>query len=59
VVDGLEVIRKIIVLPTDPNRGEGAMKGEMLVKPVRITRVSRVTAPPPVVPASPSAASPP
>jgi peptidyl-prolyl cis-trans isomerase A (cyclophilin A) len=43
VVEGLEVIRKIIVLPTDPNRGEGAMKGEMLVKPVRITKVSRVT----------------
>jgi peptidyl-prolyl cis-trans isomerase A (cyclophilin A) len=41
VVEGLEVIRKIIVLPTDPNRGEGAMKGEMLVKPVRITKVSR------------------
>lgn len=42
VVEGLEIIRKIIVLPTDPNRGEGAMKGEMLVKPVRITKVSRV-----------------
>ena len=42
VVEGLEVIRRIIVLPADPNRGEGAMKGEMLVKPVRITRVSRV-----------------
>ena len=41
VVEGLEVIRKIIVMPTDPNRGEGAMKGEMLVKPVRITKVSR------------------
>lgn len=42
VVEGLEIIRKIIVLPTDPNRGEGAMKGEMLVKPIRITKVSRV-----------------
>ena len=42
VVEGLEVIRRIIVLPTDPSRGEGAMKGEMLVKPVRITKVSRV-----------------
>jgi len=47
VVEGLDVIRKIIVMPTDPNRGEGAMKGEMLVKPVRITRVSRVAATPP------------
>jgi peptidyl-prolyl cis-trans isomerase A (cyclophilin A) len=42
VVEGLEIIRKIIVMPTDPNRGEGAMKGEILVKPVRITKVSRV-----------------
>lgn len=42
VVEGLEVIRKIIVMPTDPNKGEGAMKGDILVKPVRITKVSRV-----------------
>ena len=42
VVEGLEVIRKIIVMPTDPHKGEGAMKGEILVKPVRITKVSRV-----------------
>lgn len=53
VVEGLEVIRKIIVMPTDPNKGEGAMHGEMLVKPVRILRVSRVAtpSPPPVSPA--------
>jgi peptidyl-prolyl cis-trans isomerase A (cyclophilin A) len=43
VVEGLEVVRQIIVLPVDPNRGEGAMKGEMLRQPLRITRVSRVT----------------
>lgn len=47
VVEGLEVIQKIIVMPTDPNRGEGAMKGEMLVKPIRITKVSRVPVTPP------------
>jgi len=45
VVEGLEVVQKIIALPVDPNRGEGAMKGEMLVKPLRITKVSRVAAP--------------
>lgn len=44
VVEGLDVIRKIIVMPTDPNKGEGAMKGEILVKPVRIIRVTRVPA---------------
>ena len=43
VVEGLDVIKKIIVMPTDPNKGEGAMKGEILVKPVRINKVSRVT----------------
>src|SRR4051794_16394696 len=36
VVSGMDVVQKIIALPTDPNRGEGAMKGEMLVRPVRI-----------------------
>jgi peptidyl-prolyl cis-trans isomerase A (cyclophilin A) len=46
VVEGLDVVQKIIALPVDPNRGEGAMKGEMLVKPLRITRVSRVAATP-------------
>jgi len=53
VVEGLEVIRKIIVMPTDPNKGEGAMKGEILITPVRITKVSRVPATPP--PAAPAA----
>jgi peptidyl-prolyl cis-trans isomerase A (cyclophilin A) len=42
VVEGLDVVKKIIVMPTDPNKGEGAMHGEMLVKPVRIIKVSRV-----------------
>jgi peptidyl-prolyl cis-trans isomerase A (cyclophilin A) len=57
VVEGLDVIKKIIVMPTDPNKGEGAMHGEILVKPIRITRVSRVPAPPPT--AAPATASPP
>jgi peptidyl-prolyl cis-trans isomerase A (cyclophilin A) len=47
VVEGLDVVKTIIALPVDPNRGEGAMKGEMLVKPVRITRISRVAPPGP------------
>ena len=56
VVEGLEVVKKIIVLPTDPTRGEGAMKGEMLKQPIRITRVSRValTPAPPIAPSSPA-----
>ena len=43
VVEGMDVVRKLLVMPKDPNKGEGAMKGEMLVKPVRITKASRVT----------------
>jgi len=51
-VEGLDVIQKIIVMPTDPNKGEGAMKGEMLVKPIRITKVSRVPVAPAPAPAA-------
>ena len=57
VVEGLDVVKKIIVLPTDPNRGEGAMKGEMLKQPVRILRVTRVAVAP--APAAQPAAPPP
>ncbi len=57
VVEGLDVVRKIIALPTDPNKGEGAMKGEILRQPVRITRVSRYVTPPPPTP-PPAAAEP-
>lgn len=51
VVSGMDVAQKILGLPTDPNRGEGAMKGEMLVRPVKIVSVRRAAAlgPTPVV----------
>ena len=42
VTSGMDVVQKILGMPTDPNRGEGAMKGEMLVKPVKITSARRV-----------------
>jgi peptidyl-prolyl cis-trans isomerase A (cyclophilin A) len=42
VTEGLEVVKQIIALPVDPNRGVGAMKGEMLVKPVKILHVTRM-----------------
>lgn len=67
VVEGLEVVKKIIALPVDPNKGEGAMKGEILRQPVRITKVSRVAAPlpaptptsePTTAPAAPAAPPP-
>ena len=45
VVEGLEVVRAIFASPTDPNRGTGAMKGQMLVEPVTIRTARRVTQP--------------
>jgi peptidyl-prolyl cis-trans isomerase A (cyclophilin A) len=45
VIDGMPVAQQILGMPTDPNAGVGAMKGEILVKPVRILSIRR--APPP------------
>jgi peptidyl-prolyl cis-trans isomerase A (cyclophilin A) len=42
VVEGMDVVRKLLAAPVDPNRGEGPMKGEMLVKPVKILTARRV-----------------
>jgi peptidyl-prolyl cis-trans isomerase A (cyclophilin A) len=42
VVDGMDVTKTILGLPVDPNAGVGAMKGEMLVKPVKILTARRV-----------------
>lgn len=58
VVEGLDVVKKIIALPVDPNKGEGAMKGEILRQPVRITRVSRVAAPAPTPTPAPPVSAP-
>ncbi|MFI4965553.1 MAG: peptidylprolyl isomerase [Caulobacterales bacterium] len=63
LVDGKPVAETILGLPTDPKAGVGAMKGEMLVKPVRIVSIRRAppgaaTPPPPAVatpPATPGA----
>lgn len=42
VVHGMEVVEAIHALPTDPDKGEGWMKGQMLAEPVRILRARRV-----------------
>ena len=42
VVEGMDVVRKILSGDRDPKKGEGAMKGEMLVKPVPIQTARRV-----------------
>lgn len=42
VVEGMDVVKALLLLPQDPNAGEGVMKGEMLRKPVPITTARRV-----------------
>jgi len=42
VVDGMEVVRAIHAAPTDPDKGEGWMKGQMLAEPVKIVDARRV-----------------
>ncbi|WP_414694095.1 peptidylprolyl isomerase [Phenylobacterium sp.] len=42
VVEGMETVKKILALPVDPNKGTGAMKGEILKAPVRIVTARRM-----------------
>ncbi|MFZ3008020.1 MAG: peptidylprolyl isomerase [Phenylobacterium sp.] len=58
VVEGMDVVRKILVRPRDPNAGVGVMKGEMLKPPVRILSARRTTAPVPKVETPPVEAAP-
>lgn len=57
VVDGMPVAKQILGLPTDPHKGVGAMKGEMLVKPLRISSIRRAPSEPAQQP-TPSAGAP-
>lgn len=45
VTEGLAIVKQILVMPTDPDKGEGSMKGEMLVQPVPITTARRASLP--------------
>ena len=54
VTQGMEVVRQILGLPTDPDAGVGAMKGQILAKPVKIISIRRA---PPPTPATPPAAT--
>lgn len=58
VVEGMDVVRKILVKPRDPNAGVGVMKGEMLKPPVKILSARRTTAPVPKVETPPVEAAP-
>lgn len=59
LVDGKPVAETLLGEPTDPNAGVGAMKGEMLVKPVKIISIRRApAATTPPNPPSPEVAAP-
>jgi len=45
VIEGMDVVQAIFKAPTDPDEGEGWMKGQMLADPVRIVTVRRQAAP--------------
>ena len=43
VVEGMDIVRKILGQPTSPTEGEGVMRGQMLSPVVQILTVRRVT----------------
>ena len=42
VVEGMDVVKKIFDSPTDPEKGEGVMKGQFLEPPIKIIKASRL-----------------
>jgi peptidyl-prolyl cis-trans isomerase A (cyclophilin A) len=44
VVEGMDVVKKILAAPVSATKGEGPMKGQMLDPPVRIIKAARVNA---------------
>ena len=42
VVEGMDVVLKVLAAPTSPTAGEGVMKGQMIVPPVLIRSARRV-----------------
>jgi peptidyl-prolyl cis-trans isomerase A (cyclophilin A) len=42
VIDGMDIVHRILASPTDPNAGEGVMKGQMLAPKIPILHARRV-----------------
>jgi peptidyl-prolyl cis-trans isomerase A (cyclophilin A) len=42
VVEGMDIVRRILDAPTSPTEGEGAMKGQILTAPIKIVTARRV-----------------
>ncbi len=45
VVEGMDVVHRILAAPTSPTEGHGVMKGQMLAPPVRIVTARKVLPP--------------
>lgn len=45
VTEGMDVVRAIFAAPTDPDKGEGFLKGQMIAQPVKILTARRATTP--------------
>ena len=45
VVEGMDVVKKILAAPVSSTKGEGVMKGQMLDPPVKIIKASRLAKP--------------
>lgn len=45
VIEGMEVVKKILAAPVSPTRGEGSMKGQMLEPAIKIVKAARNKAP--------------
>lgn len=41
VIEGMDVVRRILAAPTVENAGRGAMRGQMIAAPIRIVRARR------------------
>jgi peptidyl-prolyl cis-trans isomerase A (cyclophilin A) len=42
VIEGMDIVRKILAAPTVPNAGRGVMRGQMIAAPVTIVSVRRL-----------------
>lgn len=42
VTQGMEILKRILLLPRSAEAGEGAMKGQMLAEPVKILSIQRI-----------------
>jgi peptidyl-prolyl cis-trans isomerase A (cyclophilin A) len=53
VIDGMDVVRRILAAPTSPSEGEGVMKGQMLAPRIKILAARRLAPEPRATPSPP------